>query len=429
MARRVTSILDNLLGWGKIMLPHSTICYYPPQFILRNPVVSGVKKAFNSGFEVAVIAYTIKNHQELASQLGEESWKFHKALKRHFKSVIENEIDKEDMIVLHDYYSDSLSLFMRIDHNRYCISEIDVKMKKILREAESRIFQEYPTVQPIFDTGFIFIDKSVDSVHGAVLKAHQQAFAMAEKRIQTEFNEMVYEMKRIIAQQNIKLLAQPIIDVATKEIRAWEMLTRGPEGTALESPLQLFSVARQTNMLYDLEMIVLRKTFDQITSTGCLDDIFINFTPITLGNSRFVRDLKILMQSYDSIQPNQITLEITERDSIEGIDNFIYNIKVLRGMGMKIAVDDTGAGYASLNTISEIMPDVIKIDRSVIENIDKNSVKESMLKGLLLVAREAGSIVIAEGIENEHEASVLSRNKVELAQGYFYARPGLLKTV
>lgn len=429
MARRVTSILDNLLGWGKIMLPHSSLCYYPPQFILRNPVVAGVKKAFNSGCEVAVIAYTIKNHRELAALLGEETWKYHKALKRHFKAVIELEIEKEDMIVLHDYYSDSLSLFIRIDHNRHCISEIDGKMKKILREAESRIFHEYPTVQPIFDTGFIFIDKSVGSVHEAVLKAHQQAFAMAEKRIQTEFNEMVYEMNKIISRQNIKLLAQPIIDVATKEVRAWEMLTRGPEGTALESPLQLFSVARQTNMLYELEMIVLRKTLDQITSTGCQDDIFINFTPITLGNFRFVRDLKTMMKSYEGIKPNQITLEITERDSIEGIDNFIYNIKVLRGMGIKIAVDDTGAGYASLNTISEIMPDVIKIDRSVIQNIDKNSVKESMLKGLLLVAKEAGSTVIAEGIENEHEASVLSRNKVELAQGYFYARPGLLKTV
>ncbi len=252
---------------------------------------------------------------------------------------------------------------------------------------------------------------------------------MAEKRIQSEFNEMVYEMNKIIAQQDIKLLAQPIIDVATKEIRAWEMLTRGPEGTALESPLQLFSVARQTSMLYDLEMIVLGKTLELITSTGCTQDIFINFTPITLGNSRFVRDLKNMMQSYKNIKPSQITFEITERDSIEGIDNFIYNIKVLRGMGIKIAVDDTGAGYASLNTISEIMPDVIKIDRSVIQNIDKNSVKESMLKGLLLVAREAGSIVVAEGIENEEEASVLSRNRVELAQGYFYARPGLLKTV
>jgi EAL domain-containing protein (putative c-di-GMP-specific phosphodiesterase class I) len=94
-------------------------------------------------------------------------------------------------------------------------------------------------------------------------------------------------------------------------------------------------------------------------------------------------------------------------------------------MGFKIAVDDTGAGYASLNTISELMPDIIKIDRSVIENIDKNSVKESMLKGLLLVAKEAGSLVVAEGIENQEEASVLTRNNVDLAQGNFYARPAM----
>lgn len=428
MARRTTSILDYLLGWGKIILPHSSICYYPPLFILRDPVVSGVKRAFNEGCEVAVIAYTIKNQRELAAQLGEEAGKYFKALKKHFRAVIEKEIDKQDMIILHDYYSDSLNLFMRIDHDRHCISEIDSKMKKIVREAESKLFLEYPTVKPIFDTGYIFIDKSIGSVQEAVLKAHQQAFAMAEKRIQSDFNEMVYEVNRIISQKNIKLLAQPIIDVATKEVRAWEMLTRGPEGTALENPLQLFSVARQTGMLYDLEMIVLAKTLDQITSTGCTHEIFINFTPITLGNSRFVRDLKNIMQDYRGILPGQITFEVTERDSIEGIENFIYNIKVLRGMGFRIAVDDTGSGYASLNTISEIMPDVIKIDRSVIQNIDKNSVKESMLKGLLLVAKEAGSLVVAEGIESAEEASVLSRNNVDLAQGYFYARPGILKS-
>ncbi|CAM3471143.1 EAL domain-containing protein [Cytobacillus oceanisediminis] len=91
-----------------------------------------------------------------------------------------------------------------------------------------------------------------------------------------------------------------------------------------------------------------------------------------------------------------------------------------------MAVDDTGAGYASLHSISEIMPDIIKIDCSVIQGIDSNGIKESMLRGLLLVAKEAGSLVVAEGIENEGEASVLSRNKVDLAQGYFYARPDTL---
>ncbi|WP_066091447.1 EAL domain-containing protein [Neobacillus novalis] len=117
---------------------------------------------------------------------------------------------------------------------------------------------------------------------------------------------------------------------------------------------------------------------------------------------------------------------MTENDSIDGLKNFIYNLKMLRLMGFRIAMDDTGAGYSSLSIISEIMPDIIKIDRSVIQNIVKNSIKESMLKGLLLIAREAGSLVVAEGIENEDEASVLTRNNVDLAQGYFYARPSVL---
>ncbi|WP_353050257.1 EAL domain-containing protein [Bacillus sp. ISL-47] len=177
---------------------------------------------------------------------------------------------------------------------------------------------------------------------------------------------------------------------------------------------------------YELELSVFEKTIEQITKTSCLQDIFINFTPITIGRARFVRDIKKMLAKNKNIFPSRITLVITERDSIEGMENFIYNIKVLRTLGFRVAVDDTGAGYASLHSISEIMPDIIKIDRSVIQGIDTNTVKESMLKGLLLVAKEAGSLVVAEGIESEGEASVLFRNKVDLAQGYYYARPDTL---
>ncbi|PGY15391.1 hypothetical protein COE25_02885 [Bacillus sp. AFS031507] len=104
--------------------------------------------------------------------------------------------------------------------------------------------------------------------------------------------------------------------------------------------------------------------------------------------------------------------------------NLFY--EALRLMGFSITMEDTGAGYSSLSIISEIMPDITKIDRSVIQNIDKNSLKESMLQGLMLIAREAGSLVVAEGIENEEEASVLKRNNAELAQGFFYARTAAL---
>lgn len=420
--------LKHLINWGKIFLPLKKIRYYPPQFILRDPVEQGVKSAFKRGYEVAILVFNIMNLKDMKCHLGGLKYNlFIRQLKKDIREVIKTELPEDDVLILHDHYGDGFSLFLRVDPNRNCVTEIDVALNRILKKVERLQGHNLPLTKPEFESGYMFIEKKHYSIREAIYKAHQQALAMAEKRVDTEFNEMLYTIRKIVSQKDITLLAQPIIDVESKAIRAWEMLTRGPKGTPYESPLHLFSVARQTNLLYDLEMIVLEKTFEQIYHTGCRQAIFVNFTPLSLGNQFFVKDLKKLLIKYKNIPATQITIEITERDSIEGIEYLLENIKTLRNIGFQIAVDDTGSGYASLNTISAIMPDIIKIDRSVIQDIDKNSVKESMLKGLLLVAKETGSLVVAEGIENAEEASVLTRNKVDLAQGYFFARPGSLQ--
>lgn len=418
--------VKSVMQWGKIILPLSSIRYYPPQFTLRNPLTEGVKNAFEAGHEVAVIVFKLSNLHDLIEQADSQRHiKFLKNVKKLFQTVVEQTVNPKEFITLHDYYGEGITLVITVDHDRHSISNIDILLKKITDEVSETYFNQYSTAYPTFDVGYMFIDKYDYSIQNSIFRAHRLAIGMAEKRKQLEINEMLFAINNIITKRSITLLAQPIFDVATKEVRAWELLTRGPKGTALEAPLHLFSVARQTGRLYELEMIVLEKIFQQVKASRCRQDIFVNCTPITLGNIKFTSDLKKLLQKYKGISPKQITFEVTERDSIEGLKNFVFNINVLRLMGFRIAVDDTGAGYASLNTISELMPDIIKIDRSVIENIDKNSVKESMLKGLLLVAKEAGSLVVAEGIENQEEASVLTRNNVDLAQGNFYARPAM----
>jgi EAL domain-containing protein (putative c-di-GMP-specific phosphodiesterase class I) len=426
MECRYMNKVKSVMKWGKIILPLSSLRYYPPQFTLRNPLIEGVSDAFEAGNEVAVIVFKIGNQKELIEQSDiQQHSKLMKNMKRIFHKVIGQVVSSKEVIILHDYFGEGITLLISVDHERHSISNIDIMIKKIMDEVTQSFVKEYPSVYPDFEAGYMFVEKNDYSIHDSVLRAHRLAIGMAEKREQLEINEMLLAINKIITQKAITLMAQPIIDVATNEIRAWELLTRGPKGTVLEAPLQLFSVARQTGRLYELEMIVLEKILKQVKASRCRQDLFINCTPLTLGNIKFTSDLKKLLQKYRGISPKQITFEVTERDSIEGLKNFGYNINVLRLMGFKIAVDDTGAGYASLNTISELMPDIIKIDRSVIENIDKNSVKESMLKGLLLVAKEAGSLVVAEGIENQEEASVLSRNNVDLAQGNFYARPAM----
>lgn len=418
--------VKSVMQWGKIILPLSSIRYYPPQFTLRNPLLEGVTEAFEAGHEVVVIVFKIRNQKDLIEQTEiQQHSKLMKNMKKLFQTVIGQEVKPKEVLTLHDYFGEGISLLLKVDHDRHSISNIDIMIKNITDEVEQRFIKLHPSIYPVFEAGYMFVDKHDYSIQDSILKAHRQAIGMAEKREQLEINEMVLAINKIVTQKAITLLAQPIIDVATNEVRAWELLSRGPKGTVLESPLQLFTVARQTGRLYELEMIVVEKMLQQVKASRCRQDIFVNCTPLTLGNIKFTSDLKKLLQKYRGIPPKQITFEVTERDSIEGLKNFAFNINVLRLMGFKIAVDDTGAGYSSLNTISEIMPDIIKIDRSVIENIDKNSVKESMLKGLLLVAKEAGSLVVAEGIENQEEASVLTRNNVDLAQGNFYARPAM----
>jgi EAL domain-containing protein (putative c-di-GMP-specific phosphodiesterase class I) len=424
MIRRCAETVKNFFQWGKIFLPLSLMRYYPPRFILRNPIHAGVKAAFQSGHEVAVVMFHIQTTRELLEQVNYP--KYIRYLKNIFQHVVEQEIIKEDLIALSDNYREGAVLFLRIDYERHSISEINSVMSKITFAVERSLKSKYPVFYPQLEAGYMFIEKNHNSLEEAIVYAKKQASAIAEKKTESEFSEMTYTMKKIVQQKGITLLAQPIIDVETKEIRAWEMLARGPKGTVLENPLPLFSVARQTGKLYELELVVFEKAFQQMADTGCREDIFVNCTPLTLGNMRFIGDMKELLERYKQLSPKRITIEITERDSIDEVKDLRYNVKILRLMGFRVAVDDTGSGYSNLNTISEILPDVIKIDRSVIEGIDKNTIKESMLKGLLLVAKEAGSIVVAEGIESKEEASVLKRNRVDLAQGYFYARPAAL---
>lgn len=418
----------RLKKWNKLFLPHHKLKYYPPKFVLRDPVLEGVYHAMSSGQQVAVVVISVSNLREFSQQLEPNQLEEYKnELRLGFKHIFEDSKYKDDLLVAHDYYSDGLTFFLKINDEKQSVIHIENMLRTLMPKLERWIYTKYPYFNHTFEIGYMFIERQQGSTQDALYTAQQQAVAMAEKRIQSRYIETLLEIRDLIQKRDISLLAQPIIDLSKNQIKAWEFLTRGPSGTALENPLQLFSLARQSNLIYDLELLVLEKAFQMINRVCCKEDVFLNFTPITLGNKRFIPALEKLLTRFSDIKPSKIIFEVTERDSIEGLTFFHDNIKQLRQTGFRIAVDDTGAGYSSLHTISELLPDIIKIDRSVIQDIDTNKVKESMLKGLILIAKETGSLVVAEGIEKKEEADVLIRNEVDLAQGYFYARPGTLE--
>lgn len=419
----------NILKWSKIFVPVSKLRFYPPQFIIRNPIIQAVQSSFTLGYEVAVMVFNVADLIELKENLNKQRYDTYIVnLKRVFKEAIIELIPQENILILHDYNSDGITFLMRIECTEKKLKELDDTINKIVMYVKNKLSPIYPSIRSSFTTGYTFVDKKNYTLDEAISKAHQQAVAIAEKKAENE-HSLMETMNQIISERNIRLLAQPIFEIATRHIKAYEVLTRGPEGTDLESPLVLFSVARQMGKLYDLEKIVLEKVFSQISENESTQNVFINFTPVTLGNPYFIEDIQAMLNKYKGVSPEQVVLEVTEQDPIIQQPNFNRNIELLRELGFRLAVDDTGVGYSTLHSIIQINPEIIKIDRSVIQDIDSNKIKESMLKGLLLIAKESGSLVIAEGIESKGEAMVLSRHNVDLAQGYFYAKPASIDRI
>jgi len=89
-------------------------------------------------------------------------------------------------------------------------------------------------------------------------------------------------------------------------------------------------------------------------------------------------------------------------------------------------VDDAGSGYSSLQWIGELVPELIKIDRSVIKHVDQIAIKESLLRAIVMAAREMNCEIVAEGVEREEEADILFKLEVDMGQGYYFARPNVL---
>lgn len=117
-------------------------------------------------------------------------------------------------------------------------------------------------------------------------------------------------------------------------------------------------------------------------------------------------------------------------DVLEGYDGIIAEkLSSLRQRGLRLAVDDAGAGYASFRHILKLKPDVIKLDSSLVAAIDKDGGIRALAAALIRFAEETGSKVVAEGVETEQELQVLRQLKVNKAQGYLLGRPGPLETL
>ncbi|MFA4898721.1 MAG: EAL domain-containing protein [Brevundimonas sp.] len=221
----------------------------------------------------------------------------------------------------------------------------------------------------------------------------------------------------------ITMAFQPIVDVTTQTVFAYEALVRGKDGRGAG---QVLSHISHDN----------RYAFDQLCRTTAIDlaagldmtadgsSLSINFLPNAVYEPRACIRATLAAAMRTNFPVDRIIFEFTESEVMD-TDHILNILRSYRAMGFKTAIDDFGAGYAGLGLLTLFQPDIVKLDMALVRDIDTNTVKRTIVRNTLNMLRDLGIQPVCEGIETLAEHDVLRDLGVDLMQGYLLAKPAL----
>jgi EAL domain-containing protein (putative c-di-GMP-specific phosphodiesterase class I) len=219
----------------------------------------------------------------------------------------------------------------------------------------------------------------------------------------------------LINGEQYSVVFQPIFDLTHRRPAGFEALTRF-KAEPVRGPDQWFAAADKVQMREALEIAVVGKALESLSQLPTNSYLSLNLSPSTL----FHRDLMPLLSQYPL---DRLMVEITEHDAIEDYDQVQDALGRVRDTGLRLAIDDTGAGYASFSHVLKLNPDVIKLDRSMVTDIDQRHDLQALAGAMASFAGKTGTALVAEGIETGAEHDALISLGVSHGQGYLLGRP------
>lgn len=240
-----------------------------------------------------------------------------------------------------------------------------------------------------------------------------------------EEDETYNELHKILQHKDIKAVFQPIVSLADGEVFGYEALSRGPKGSLLERPDVLFPAAEKFNKVWELEFLCRSKALARAKGLPRDKMLFINVDPKIINDQRFQKGVTLEMLAQYKIDASNIIFEITEKNSIADYKNFRKILDNYTSQGYKIAIDDAGAGYSGLKLVAETRPQFIKIDMDLVRDIDKDALKQALMRAFYEFSIMTNMKIIAEGIETCDELDTLIHIGIPYGQGYLLQRPAV----
>lgn len=219
---------------------------------------------------------------------------------------------------------------------------------------------------------------------------------------------------------------EPIVDAHALTVFGYEALVRGPVGTPLASPLALFEVAAEEGLLFELDCLCRAAALEGAVGFPQGAKLFLNIRPSSFHDPSFQPDALIRTLERCRLGPADVVFEISEQESIDNYEIFREARDGYGKLGFQFALDDTGAGYASLESVAELAPEFIKVDRAFVRGIDEDPVRQTILRALQSLASDLGARIVGEGLDTLEELRTLGSLGIPFGQGWLFGKPSPL---
>jgi EAL domain-containing protein (putative c-di-GMP-specific phosphodiesterase class I)/CheY-like chemotaxis protein len=256
--------------------------------------------------------------------------------------------------------------------------------------------------------------------HNVALQAELDLHTEGHRQVSVERDRRRGRVAGAITDGALRMVFQPIMDLADGQIVGVEALARF-DCEPSRAPTEWFAEAAEVGLAIELDLAAIAASLWALERLPGGAFLSVNSSPATVLSGR-------LDESLREVCSKRIVIELTEHTRIDDYDLLAAALVGLRGRGVRIAVDDAGSGYAGLQQIFCLRPDIIKLDLAFTRAIDSDPVRRALATSLVSFARDTGAVIIAEGIETTEELDTLGRLGVGWGQGFFLASPGPLST-
>jgi diguanylate cyclase (GGDEF)-like protein len=268
--------------------------------------------------------------------------------------------------------------------------------------------------------------KSADMALYAAKDAGRGAYrffdkSMAENAIRKQ--EIERDLRVGIGRNELEVYYQPIVSLGKRRISACEALVRWRHPTlGMVSPGEFMEIAEESGVVVQLGEWVLRQACLDAKSWPRDVRLAVNFSAIqfTRGN---LADMVRRVLRETKFPPARLEMEITETVLMHDADSVLAIIDEMRELGLRVALDDFGAGYSSLAYLSRFRPNKVKIDQSFVRDMDKNGASLAIIKAVKAIVSELGIDMLVEGVETVEQFEILRANGADEAQGYLFSKP------